>query len=71
MRHHCCDCNKLFPEKEMVLNQYHDGQDWYCIECYKKMRTMVDDFYERHLDFMSKKSSPIKNEDLTKENHAK
>jgi len=55
----------------MVLNQYHDGQDWYCKQCYQKMRTMVDDFYQKYNEFMSKKSSPTNNEDLAKENNAK
>lgn len=47
MRHYCCDCKHLFPENEMILHEYHDGNDWYCKPCYDRMSKMVASMNEK------------------------
>jgi len=69
MKHYCCDCGKLYRENEMILNKYHDGQDWYCKPCYKKLEKTLIEFYKKYDEWLNKQSTPYENGDLLRRNN--
>jgi len=67
MKHYCVDCGKLFLESDMILNEYHDGQDWYCKSCFERMKKQVNEMWEKIVEYASKQTTPGKNGFFTKE----
>lgn len=65
MRHFCARCNKLFDEKDMILNVYHDGEDWYCKLCNSVIVDGSQDFqkkleeYEKKVKWLDKRKYNI------------
>ena len=54
MRHFCARCNKLFDEKDMILNVYHDGEDWYCKPCNSVIVDRAQDFQKKLEEYEEK-----------------
>jgi len=54
MRHHCCNCDKLFDENDMILNIYHDREDWYCKPCNSVIVDRTQDFQKKLEEYEEK-----------------
>jgi len=54
VRHFCNRCNKTFDENDMVIQIYHDREDWYCKPCNSVVFEGSQDFQKKLEEFKDK-----------------